>query len=486
MSQRLEPPARPRRARSVLSVLLALLGVAAVVAGGALLPAESVTFRPTPLPLVGRTSTVCTLPAPAPKVSVSVAAVVVRRAPGRDGSLTATTLGQTAPSVTLTDQGVGRLLRAPAGTQVLQGEGVMATASSAEVFSRSASGPQGGLMAAPCGVPGTEHWFVGVGAASQAQSELVLTNPDDAHAEVDLRFFGVHGQVVVPGSPGVVVPAHGSRTLSLASQVSVAGPLSVTVLATTGRVSAISRDLRSQQLAPAGADWQVSARPPTTSLVIPGVPAGDGRRQLVVVNPGTVRARIQVQVLALAGPFAPVGAHTVDVAPLSTATVDLTAGLVGQAAAVALTSDQPVTGSVVSTSSRSGAASDFAVQSATAPLVGAGVVALAAAPGVSSELVLSNSAAQPTLVKLEVSSFDGATLHTDDVLLGPHSSATRRLDQPPPAYLEVRAPPGSAVHGAVAYGQPEGAVAGLATVPLTSPDVGIRAPLAVPDPTVGR
>jgi hypothetical protein len=386
----------------------------------------------------------------------------------------------------------------------------------------------------------------------------------------------------------------------------VAGPLTVSVNATVGRVAAVTRDRFSNGLDPAGADWQTSAVMPTKRLVIPGVPDGRGARQLFVVNPGTVRAQVRVQVLALAGPFAPAGAATVDVPPNSTAAVDLAPGLVGQHAAVGLVSDRPVTGVVRSTSSRTEAARDVAVQSATPPLVRTGVVPLATgvdptdslspgevAPGspspsaptsespspgeptpggpspgepttvspspgepttaspspgeptpggpspgepttgsprpgeptpaspspgdattgspspsatteetqaagdpsedspaesspVDSELVLSNDADAAVTVSLEVLTYTGVTLRTDDVLLGPHSTSTRRLRQEAPAYLVVRVPQGSAVHGGVVYTQPEGEVAGLATVSLTSPDVASRAPDVVVDPTVGR
>ena len=81
--------------------------------------------------------------------------------------------------------------------------------------------------------------------------------------------------------------------------------------------------------------------------------------------------------LGLQGPYAPTGAETVEVAPESSATVDLAPGLAGEAGAVKLTSDQPVTGAVVSTSRRSGAQADLAIQSAAAPLVRTGVSAVA-------------------------------------------------------------------------------------------------------------
>jgi hypothetical protein len=477
-----------------VSLLAVLVALAAIGAGGTLLGAQSATFVPTRIPLAGRTSTVCTVWPAVAGSSTSVSTVVIRQAPGREGALTATPVGQSVPSVTLSEQGKGRVRAGRTTTELLQGVGVMATASSGEVFGTGTSGEQQGLMAAPCTAPGSEHWFVGVGAASSARSELILTNPDDAQAEVDLQFFGARGEVVVPGSPGILVDAHASRTVSLQSLVAVNGPLSVSVKATTGRVSAVARDVRSTNLDPAGADWHLSAVAPTDRLVIPDIPDGEGSRELTVTNPGTTRAQVRVQVLAQAGPFEPTGADSLEILPRSTATVDLAAGLVGQYGAIRLVSDQPVTGAVLSTSLRPGAAPDFAVQPASAALVRTGVVALATAAagqpangqGVDSELVLSNDSDLRTTVSYEVVGYDGVSQSSDDVLIGPGGTSTRHLDPASPTYLVVKVLDGSAVHGGVVYTQPEGRVAGLASVSLTSPDVASRAPNVVSDPTVGR
>lgn len=496
MSWQLDQSYRRHRARSALSLVVAAVALVVIGGGGSLLSAQTATFRPTPIALVGRTSTVCTVGPAEAGSSTDISAVVIRQAPGRAGTLTGTPVGQTEPTLTLTEQGQGRVLAGRTTSELLTGEGVMATASSGEVFSRGTSGAQQGLMAAPCGPPSTEHWLVGVGASSTARSELILTNPDDAQAEVDLQFFGEDGEVVVPGSPGVVVDAHASRTVSLESLVSKEGPLTVSVRASNGRVSAVARDQRSADLDPAGADWHTSAVAPTTQLVIPDVPEGDGTRELLVVNPGTSPAEVTVQVLAESGPFAPVGAETIEVRPSSTASVDLAPGLVGQSGGIRLSSNRPITASVVSASLRADGAPDFAVQSATPGLVRTGVVALATGPAsdskpgdsgaIDSELVLSNGADKETTVAIEVLSYAGVSLRTDDVLIGGRSTSTRRLNLDGPAYLVVRVTDGADVHGGVVYSQPDGVVAGLATVSLTSPDVASRAPVVVNDPAVGR
>jgi hypothetical protein len=160
--------------------------------------------------------------------------------------------------------------------------------------------------------------------------------------------------------------------------------------------------------------------------------------------------------------------------------------LAGEAASVKLTSNMPVTGSVISTSRRAGAGIDLAVQSAAVPLVGSGVSAVATSNIADSELIISNGGDGDAQMSYEVLSYEGVRLLTRDLVLGPNSTATRRLNSPAPSYLVVRVPDGSSVFGGVVLTQPERDVAGLATIPLSSPDLASRAPATRPDYSVGH
>ena len=344
---------RPRTRRAVaLGAVLA--GLLVIGGGGTFVRAEAPDFQQSRVPLVGRTTTICTITPPAEGESstTEVATVATRQAPGREGQLTVTTLGSDEPQVTITEQGKGEALTAQNGSVVVAGEGVMATAGSAATLGTATAGVDAGLMAAPCLAPGTSHWFSGVAASDDDRTELILTNADDAQAQVDLRFYGPNGRVVVPGSPGLVVEARSTRTVSLTSLVRSDGPLGLLVQSSQGRVTAIAKRSRSDGRTPIGADWQVPASSPATSVVIPGVPAGAGGRQLVVTNPTEARATVGIQVLGLQGPYAPSGAEVLELGPESTATLDLVTGLAGESGAVKLLSDQPVTGAVISTSER--------------------------------------------------------------------------------------------------------------------------------------
>ena len=471
--------------RRAVSLLAAAAGLVLIGGGGSLLGAQSATTASNRVALVGRTTYVCTVSKDHDS-RVSVGAVAVRREPERQGELRAEPLSGGKAELEITEQGKGKIYAEPDGTVLVSAGGVMATGASAAVLGSATTGDQAGLMAAPCSPPTTLHWFPGVGTSDTDKTQLILTNPDDAQAVVDLRFFGRRGRVAVPGSPGIAVRGHSTRTISISALVQTDGPLSVAIRTSSGRVAAVARDLRRYKQEPAGADWQLGAAAPATSAVIPAIPDGDGVRRLVVTNPGTSRAAVTISALGIQGAFAPAGAESLSIEPESTAEVDLTAGLAGEPGAIKLISDQPVTGAVLSTARRDSAQGDVAIQSAAMPLVRDGVSAIATANGTDSDLILTNGSDVDTPVTFEVFSYAGVSLRTGDVLLTANATATRRLTSAAPSYVVVRVPQGSGIYGGIRLEQPEGDVAGLATIPLTSPDVASRAPVPVPDPGVAR
>jgi hypothetical protein len=477
------------RGRRATALGAALVGVLLILGGGTLLSPAGSASHASGTPLVGRTTTICTTsaaPSGEPAGKTEVSAISIREAAGRAGLLTGSTLKSKPLELKLTEPGKGAQASGVNSPVVISADGGMASASSAVIVGDVMDDPEGGLKAAPCLAPATSHWFSGLGATDADRTDLILINPDDAQAQVDLRFYGRSGRIAVPGSPGILIRAHESRTVSLSSLVEAEGALSVAVQASEGRVTAVARRTHTNQLKPAGVDWQIPSGPPSTVVVIPGIPEDAGGRQLVVTNPSHTRARVAVQILGLMGPYEPSGAESLDVPPESTATVNLEEGLAGEAASVKLTSNLPVTGSVISTSRRSGAGIDLAVQSAAVPLIGSGVSAVATSNIADSELIVSNGGDSDAQMSYEVLSYEGVRLLTRDVVLGPNSTATRRLNSPAPSYLVVRVPEGSSVFGGVVLTQPKRDVAGLATIPLTSPDLASRAPATRPDYSVGH
>jgi hypothetical protein len=474
-----------RRAIVLGAVFVALL---VILGGGTLLRAQAPPSHATYSPQVGRTTMICTATAPpSGKAKSEVSAVAVRQAPGRSGSLSASTLDTKPVALKLSEPGKGTGPIRTGASVVIAADGAMATASSAVIVDDVTSGSEAGLKAAPCLAPATTHWFSGLGATDEDRTDLILTNPDDAQAQVDLRYYGRSGRIAVPGSPGVVIRGHDTRTVSL-SKLQGESPVSVAVQASQGRVTAVAKRTQTSQIKPAGVDWQLPSTSPAKVVLIPGVPAGEGNRQLVVTNPNNSRATVDVQVLGFQGPYTPSEAGTVDVPPEGTATVNVQPGLAGEAAGIKLTSDVPVTGAVVSTSRRGGAGTDLAVQSAAAPLIGSGVSALATTnlADTDTELVISNGGDADAPVSFEVFNYQGVTLRTADAVLAANSTATRRLNSPAPSYVVVKVPEDSSVVAGVVLAQPDRDVAGLATIPLGSPDVASRAPVTRPDYGAGR
>ncbi len=472
-----------RRAIVLGAVFVALL---VILGGGTLLRAAAPASQATYSPQVGRTTMICTATPPlSGRAKSEVSAVALRQAPDRSGSLSASTLDTKPVALKLSEPGKGARPFQTDASIVIAADGGMATTSSAVIVDDVKDGTEAGLKAAPCLAPATTHWFSGLGATDEDRTDLILSNPDDAQAQVDLRYYGRSGRIAVPGSPGVVIRGHDTRPVSL-TKLQGESPVSVAVQASQGRVTAVAKRTQTSQIKPAGVDWQLPSTSPAKVVLIPGVPAGEGNRQLVVTNPNNSRATVDVQVLGFQGPYTPSGAGSVDVPPEGTATVNLQPGLAGEAAGIKLTSDVPVTGAVISTSRRSGAGSDLAVQSAAAPLIGSGVSALATTNLADSELIISNGGDADAQVSFEVFSYEGVTLRTADVVLAANSTATRRLNSPAPSYVVVKVPDDSSVVAGVVLTQPDRDVAGLATIPLGSPDVASRAPVTRPEYGAGR
>jgi hypothetical protein len=120
-------------------------------------------------------------------------------------------------------------------------------------------------------------------------------------------------------------------------------------------------------------------------------------------------------------------------------------------------------------------------------LTASGVSALATSNIADSELIVSNAGEDDAQVSFQVFSYDGVMLRTADMLLGPNTTGTRRLNSPAPSYVVVKVPDRSSVVGGVLLTQPDRRdVAGLATIPLASPDLASRAPATRPDYSAGQ
>ena len=196
-------------------------------------------------------------------------------------------------------------------------------------------------MAVPCTPPITSGTWNGIDTKDYSAT-LFLTDVDASSAVVDVFLYSETGPL--PGMSDITVTSGAPQMLALDQIAPSDTPISVQIRTSRGRVAAQLRLIASQG---SGVDWQLPQISPSTNLVMAGIPAGDGTRTLSVTNTSsTAIANVQFQIFGASGPITPLGQNSVQVMANQTRSIDITQALAGQASAVALTSDQPVTATV--------------------------------------------------------------------------------------------------------------------------------------------
>ena len=472
----------------VAATLVGLVGFVIPTAGA---PASGSTQ-----PMSGRTSSVCTTGTlDSGKSSDSsesqVFGVAAKASADDTGTLTGRALGSStegAAPLSVDTPGQGDILKAPEGSLELNADGTMAGTSAGMVYGSTDSGEDRGLSLAACAGPVVDQWFTGLGAADRLRSQLVLSNPDDKQAEVDLTFYGSDGEVSVPGGSGLIIPAGRSRTLSLQDLLDhVDGDVTVRVHASVGRVSAMARDLRSgSDHSPTGVDWHPASVAPATSQVIPAVPGGPGARKLIISNPGDRRANVKIEILGPDGPFTPADAGETSVEAGSVTEVEISKGLAGQIGSVRLTSDQKVVSAVRSERTGKSKPNDIAINTSQSPITSLGLVPAAVVDGSETELAISNGGSKIANADVSLINMDGVSLYHEKIPVAPGASVERRVTQAGPAYLQVLTPAGSQLYGGVTLRQQTGGVYGLAASGLITPGLAGSARTSKFDPQVGQ
>jgi hypothetical protein len=366
------------------------------------------------------------------------------------------------------------------------GQPVRVSANNANLFgattvSAAANGNARGLGATQCLAAQTTHWFTGVDISQQAQSEFTLVNMDSTEAVVDITGFGADGGIEVRRS--LSVAGGSSMEVSLSEVARSATPIAVEVTSSPGRVAAFLRQSIWSKKTLLGADWVPESATPSTDLVVAGVPGSAGRRTLVVANPSDRTAAVKVQMLTSNGSLDIADAQRIEVPPSSSRSVELAAGLGGQAAAVRLTSNQAVTASVLVDNGLAPAANDTAVAGATSALGADAVWPMAFGKTTAATLQLANSGTEDATVQLSVTP-GGAAAQTSEVKVTAGSSAQVAL--PKAAALTIRIQTASSsVHGSVIANEMIGKVHGLAILDLSSQASTSRSTGIVFDPHLG-
>jgi Family of unknown function (DUF5719) len=356
----------------------------------------------------------------------------------------------------------------------ISARGAFAPGATGALVSSRFGGNQGaGLSAGWCATPATSWWFTGVDTSVGSTSLLTLTNISPTPAVVDLAFFGRRGPIDVPGTRGIAVPGRSQRSLDLAGFAPGAAALTTHVSTERGAVSASVRTVALSGVTAVGSDWISPAVSPSTSLVVGPAPAGSGRRQLVLTNPGQREALAAIRIVDPSGAFTSTQLPNVRVAPGAVVVADVTALLDRQPGAVDIASNVALTAAL--TTRGRGRRPDFATVGATAALTAPAVVPLFRD---TEQQVLFTTAGR-TGARVEVAMFDGAADRVRRARFEVQGRAIYTLtmrQRSPVDYLVVVPQQGAAVH-AVAYYRNEG---GLAALPAVSGQWSIRLPVVRP------
>ena len=199
-----------------------------------------------------------------------------------------------------------------------------------------------GLASVSCSAPASSQWFVGPGQQDGVgQIQLDLMNVDALAATVDVTVITEAGPAQTSAYTGITVPPHQLVVESLSSLANGASVVAINVRTSAGRVAA---DV-SESPPHGGLSWLPVSAPPSTSLVIPGVPPSGAGANLFLVVPGNTGARVSVAAITAQGRYQPLGSQQVDLPGESAAYVPLTA-LGGSMVSLVLTSNVPVTAAV--------------------------------------------------------------------------------------------------------------------------------------------
>ncbi|MGY4719920.1 DUF5719 family protein [Naumannella huperziae] len=372
------------------------------------------------------------------------------------------------------DESATTLARAGVGAADRSGQSAVA---------RIATGPQRGLSLTPCADPGTDGWFVGLRSTDRDRATVLLTNPDRSPAEVSLAVHTSQGVQSVAGASGLTLQPGQTRAVGLEPLLTSPDPLAVQVRATAGRVAAVATIESGTGAEPAGADWTIPAAEPATSVIIPGVPGGDGSRELSVVNPSDVRTTVRVEAIGAQGAFAPADADTIELGPQSVGRVALESALSGEAVAIRLTADQPVTGAVVSRSSTDTARADLAVAPAAAPVTGLGIAAVAGYAEHRGTLVATAPGAAAGYA-WEVFDGEGTSVASGRETVAAGATAAIELPAGEQLSLQVVPDPGAELYAGVVLAGDWENIATLSDAAVISPE-GVAGPVPRFDPRVG-
>ncbi len=168
----------------------------------------------------------------------------------------------------------------------------------------ASSGPLRGIVARACATAIADTWLVGGSTVPGHRARLLLADPGQAAAVVDVDVLAAQGGPAAARAQGVVVPAGREIALFLDALAPGVDRLVVHVRARVGRVAATLHDSDQSGVAPHGADDVVASAAASRTQFVPGLRV-DGPGSLVrVAVPGGSPAVVSVRLLGPAGEVA--------------------------------------------------------------------------------------------------------------------------------------------------------------------------------------
>jgi len=297
--------------------------------------------------------------------------------PGQLSLASVRAVGATRPAASASGSQPVKTVAAQGGV-VVQASGSMARGLEVEQVAT------GSIPSARCESPGTDFWFVGPGQHSLARIQLFLLNPGSQAADANVEISSDAGPLQGGADMGIAVAPHSMVVQSLAPAVHQSRAVALHVRTSVGQVVAAVEEITHGG---GGGAWLPPAQPPATHVVLPGLPAAAGTRQLFVAVPGTRDAHLKLTAVTTKGSYPPAGSSGLDIPGGSAAAIVLPS-LSGVPAALKLSSDVPVTASAMLSGGAPGAPGVFTA--ASLPVQEQGVVAYdRAGSGLASQLVLS-------------------------------------------------------------------------------------------------
>jgi hypothetical protein len=306
------------------------------------------------------------------------------------------------------------------GGVVVQASGALAQGLDVEQTSAT------NLPTAACSSPGTDFWFAGPGQRTAGRIQVYLMNASSQAADVSLDIFTDAGPLQNTTDNGITVPPHGMIVQSLAPVLRNSRSLALHVRASAGQIAvAVQESTGTGEGA-----WLPAAQAPSTHLVIPGLPAAAGSRNLYLSVPGVKDANVSLSAVTSRGTYVPTGAGGIDIPGGSAAEISLPS-LAGIPAAIKLTASAPVAATMMIPGGTNGSPGSF---TAAAPAIGEeGVVAdNVSGAGRASALILSAPHATARVSVAQISSA-GSARHTQTVQISSGKSAVVALKAVPGA-----------------------------------------------------